>query len=272
MKVFSALAFILSFGGLITFAQIQKSELTNKAAENYSVERKHFSLAENKPAILVELFTAEGCAACPPAERVLAQLEKDQPVADAEIVTLALHVDYWNNSAWKDPFSAPLFSQRQMIYGQKFKISSIYTPQMIVSGTKQFIGNSLEEAKRAIAESAKSPKARIALVVAEGALKINVSEIPAHGDSSVFLAVAEDDLSTDIGGGENSGRVLKHTSVTRELKPVGRVLSADNNFETEIGLQLQPDWKTKNLKIIVFLQENQSRKILGTAKLLPDKR
>ena len=271
MKIFLALTGILIFFGLTANAQIRKFNLAFNPPENFLSKQINNLPANNKPTVLVELFTSEGCAACPPADRVLSQLENTQPNDDAEIITLALHVDYWNNLGWKDPFSAPLFSQRQMIYGQKFKISSIYTPQMIVDGTKQFVGNNLEKANKLIGESAKSPKARIELVVAGDKLKINISDIPAHESSSVFLAIAEDNLSTVVSGGENSGRKLEYASVVRELKSLGRVLPADHRFETETILQFQPGWKSENLKVVVFLQENQSRKILGTSKLLPNK-
>ncbi len=87
-----------------------------------------------KTSVLVELFTSEGCSSCPPADRVLSQLEKQQPNGEAEIITLALHVDYWNYLGWKDEFSSKQFSERQSGYAERFKLDSIYTPQMVVDG------------------------------------------------------------------------------------------------------------------------------------------
>src|SRR5215212_735890 len=94
----------------------------------------------SRPAVLVELFTSEGCSSCPPADRNLAFLENQQPVTKAEIVTLAFHVDYWDRLGWKDRFSSPLFSRRQEDYAQAFKLDSNYTPQMIVDGKTEFVG------------------------------------------------------------------------------------------------------------------------------------
>ena len=221
----------------------------------------------NKKPVLVELFTSEGCSSCPPADRVLAQLESEQPNKNAEIITLALHVDYWDNIGWKDKFSSALYSQRQNVYGQAFKIGQIYTPQMVVDGEKQFVGSSLSEANKAITESAKDEKANVELAASDNSLKIKISDVPKHENASVFLAIAEDNLSTSVKGGENSGRKLDHTSVVRELKSIGSLTAQQNSFDNSVAVQMQPDWKKENLKFVVFVQENGSRKILGVNRI-----
>ena len=222
---------------------------------------------KNKTPVLVELFTSEGCSSCPPADRVLAQLESEQPNKNAEIITLALHVDYWDNIGWKDKYSSALYSQRQSVYGRALKLNQIYTPQMIVDGQKQFVGSNLSEANKAISDSAKLQKANIELANTENNLKIKISDVPTHENASVFLAIAEDNLSTSVKGGENSGRKLDHTSVVRELRSVGLITPQQNSFETETTVQIQPDWKKENLKFVVFVQENGTRRILGVNRI-----
>jgi hypothetical protein len=241
--------------------------------ENVSVAKSQKDSSDGKqfPPVLIELFTSEGCVTCPPSDRVLAELEKTQPNPDAEIITLAMHVDYWNTVAWKDRFSSALYSQRQEIYGRKFKLPTVYTPQMIVDGTKQFIGNNLNEANKMISESARSPKAKIEIILEQDNLKLQISDVPKHTDATVFLAFAENNLSTKVGGGENRGRTLEHHSVVRELKPLGRIPATDSNFQIETKLQFHPDWKRENLKVIVFIQENLNRKILGVDRINLDK-
>ncbi len=226
---------------------------------------------QSKQPVLVELFTSEGCSSCPPADRALAFLEKEQPFAQAEIITLALHVDYWNYLGWKDEFSTPLFTQRQELYVEKLKVDSSYTPQMIVDGKIQFVGSDSGKAAKAIVEAAKIQKGKIEIVRNNDKLTVKITDLPAHENSIIFLAIAEDNLVSKVGRGENSGKRLEHQSVVRELKSIGTLNPPENSVELETILQLNQNWKKENLKIIVFVQENDSRRILGVGRIVFEK-
>ena len=219
--------------------------------------------SDQKTPVLLELFTSEGCSSCPPADVNLARIEKEQPVAGAEVITLSLHVDYWNSLGWKDEYSSAIFSRRQQLYSQALKLDSNYTPQMIVDGRTEFVGNSAEKTNKAIAEAAKNPKAAVEFFLDANQLKIKLSDLPAHENATVFLAVTEDNLASNVRRGENSGRRLEHTSVVRELTSLGMLAAEQKSLEMDAALQIQPNWKRENLKVVVFVQENASRKILG---------
>jgi hypothetical protein len=86
------------------------------------------------PPVVVELFTSQGCTACPPADRMLADLaERD------DILALSWHVDYWDYLGWADDFAKPEFTLRQQSYAHAWGERAIYTPQMIVGGTDTLI-------------------------------------------------------------------------------------------------------------------------------------
>ncbi|HEX8734041.1 MAG TPA: DUF1223 domain-containing protein [Pyrinomonadaceae bacterium] len=191
-------------------------------------------------------------------------------MSQAEIITLALHVDYWNRLGWTDEFSTPLFSQRQELYAQRFKQADVYTPQMVVDGSVQFTGNS-GTASKEIIEAAKKAKAPVEMSIDGEKLKIKIAKLPEHENATVFLAIAEDNLVSSVKRGENSGKTLEHVSVARELKAVGNVSAQEKSFEAEIVFQIQPNWKKENLKLVVFVQGNQNRKIYGVNRIALEK-
>lgn len=220
-----------------------------------------------KTPVLVELFTSQGCPTCPEADKVLAQLENTQPVAGAEIITLAWHVNLWDSFNWKDEFSSPAFTQRQVIYSRVLFISEIYTPQMFVDGTVHFIGSKSDKATKAITQASKTAKPKINLSMSDEKLSINIPNLPKHETATVYLAFTEDKLVRNIERGNNAGKTLDHPSVARGIQAVGTIDAQMQQYKAEIFPQLQSEWKRENLKVIVFVQENATRKIIAVNRL-----
>ncbi len=266
MKGIFIFAFAVMISGLFGCASQSETATAQTKQPNPNQSNKSIATRAKTP-ILVELFTSEGCSSCPPADRVLSQLEKGQPSSEAEIITLAFHVDYWNYLGWKDEFSSKSFSERQSGYADRFKLDSIYTPQMVVDGQTQFVGSNLGTANKAISDSAKASKAEIEISNAADKLKVKITDAPTHDDSYVWLAIAEDDLKTNVRRGENGGKTLDHVSVVREMKLLGNLASTDKVFEGETTLQFNPNWKKENLKFVVFVQGKDSKKVFGVKKL-----
>ena len=216
-----------------------------------------------KQPVLVELFTSEGCSSCPPADRVLSILQNDQLVPNADVITLGFHVDYWDNGGWKDRFSSLEYTKRQEAYARQMRILSTYTPQMVVDGSAEFVGSDRAKANDVIAKIATLPKAAIDLKMDNGKLAANILTLPAHTDSTVYLAVAENGLTTSVAGGENAGETLVHSSVVRDLVPIGAVSGSDNSLNLEWTVPINKDWKAENLRYVVFVQENSTLRVLA---------
>jgi hypothetical protein len=102
--------------------------------------------------VLIELFTSEGWASCPPADVLLAQLDRFQQVANANLIVLSEHVDYWDDTRWKDPHSSRQFTLRQAEYARRFRLGEAYTPQMVVDGNIQ-LGAAMSELSKVTARS-----------------------------------------------------------------------------------------------------------------------
>jgi len=234
----------------------------------------NFKAAVERAPVIVELFTSEGCSSCPPADQLLARLEAGQPVSGALIIPLSEHVDYWNRLGWADPYSSGSFSERQSEYARVFSTDGVYTPQMVVDGRAEFVGSNSDEARRAIAEAARRPKAEIQLelksgVESHGQLALSIRIEPLAGlntedTSEVILAITENGLSSSVSRGENAGRKLTHTAVVRKLKSLG-VLEKGKGFSTTVPTDIESAWKSENVRAVVFVQERASRRILGAA-------
>ncbi|AMJ64865.1 hypothetical protein AXW84_05040 [Hymenobacter sp. PAMC 26628] len=215
--------------------------------------------------VVVELFTSEGCSSCPAADAALRELEVAQSVPGAEVIVLGQHVDYWNRLGWKDPFSAAQFTDRQRAYAAGFGTGS-YTPQAVVNGQVELVGSNRAALVAAIANAAQGPRTAVHLArQGPGALAVQVAALTAGAPTAdVFLVITETGLATQVGRGENAGRLLRHAAVVRALRSLG---PASGRAAFNAPLALRPEWKTENLHAVVLVQEPATHRIVGAASL-----
>lgn len=167
--------------------------------------------------VLLELFTSEGCSSCPPADRLLENLDRDQPVAGAEVVVLSEHVDYWNHLGWKDPFSSAFFSDRQRQYARSLG-GEVYTPEMVVDGVKGLVGSEEREAESAIKNAARAPKRTLRVTASREGKQARVDvRCDSPIDGVLYLALAHDAIKSHVLKGENAGRGLSHVAVVYSI-------------------------------------------------------
>lgn len=230
--------------------------------------------SEGRTPILVELFTSEGCSSCPSADRLLEQFDR-KPIAGAELIVLSEHVDYWNQIGWKDPYSQHFFSDRQSTYGQRFGLDSIYTPQMVVDGTTQFVGSDSSKASKAFAGAIRRPKIPVHLstanVDASGGLQghIEVGKLESSlglPEAEVHLALALNHAESQVLAGENAGHKLAHTAVVKSLTRIG-VLKQGKSMAKDIQLKLDPSSHPNNFRLIAFVQAVQQGPVVGAAEI-----
>jgi hypothetical protein len=224
--------------------------------------------------VLVELFTSEGCSSCPPADRFLETLDQ-QPVPGAEMIVLSEHVDYWNHIGWKDPYSASFYSQRQSAYAKRFGLDSVYTPQMVVDGTSEFVGSNSVQAEKAFRTALGAPKIPVHL----SSISTDASHtLHAHlqtgtldssfgsRDADVYIAVALNRAESQVSAGENSGQRLTHVSVVKSLTRIG-ALKQGQVLAQDVQLRLEPGSDSSNLRLIAFVQEPRQGRVLGAASM-----
>ncbi|HWS18236.1 MAG TPA: DUF1223 domain-containing protein, partial [Candidatus Elarobacter sp.] len=205
--------------------------------------------------VVVELFTSEGCSSCPPADALLQRLQSQQPVAGADIIALEEHVDYWNHDGWVDPYSSPEWTERQQVYVTR-NGNDAYTPELVVDGRSQFVGNNEREARREIEKAARASKIGVSITAkaySNGSQRFAVSIGKLEGNNAsdvaeVWLAVTEDGLTSSVSHGENSGRVLHHVATLRSLSKIGvaDLHGTAVSFTGDPLVKISPQWNMEN--------------------------
>ncbi|MGC1903855.1 MAG: DUF1223 domain-containing protein [Candidatus Acidiferrum sp.] len=240
----------------------------------YARQQVHASTpAAFRSPVIVELFTSEGCSSCPPADQFLAKLEAEQPIENAEVIALEEHVDYWNNLGWTDPFSSDSATIRQYAYTGEIGNGNAYTPQMVVDGQEEFVGSRERQARGVIERAANRKKAEVNVNAGQSApdgtqiFEIKVGTLPdsATGDKpEVWMAITETGLHSDVKRGENAGEELHHASIVRKLRKIGAASAVgEPAYASEEKLKLDRTWKRENVRIVIFVQEQKSKRILG---------
>ena len=220
-----------------------------------------------RPAVLVELFTSEGCVNCPPADQFLAQLEKDQPIAGADVVTLGYHVDYFDDRGWKDEFSSKDFTIRQSLYAPRLGVPQVYTPQMVVNGQTQFVGADQARAAQAVTAAAAAAKYATYIRTSGNIAEVTVRGLPAHTQATAVAVAVEDGLENQVKAGGNNGKTLRHSSVVRKLVGFARVPPETNDITATVELPADPAWKQENVRYVFFIQEEATGRIIASGRI-----
>lgn len=224
-----------------------------------------------RSAVLVELFTSEGCSSCPPADALLGKLDRTQPISSADVIVLSEHVDYWDDAGWKDPYSSRQFSLRQGEYAHRFQLGAPYTPQMVVDGDVQLIGSDERKAIQAIDNATTVPKLPVELSMPHLrdannlVVRIDVGLAPPQvklDQTQVWIALADDNDESNVRRGENAGRVLKHVAVVRSLAQVGTI--GNDAFSKDVTVNTG-NANPQNLRIVAIVQEKLTGRVLGVA-------
>lgn len=217
------------------------------------------ALAREKPMVLVELFTSQGCSSCPPADELFVEL-----AARNDVLPLALHVDYWDYIGWKDSFARPEHTARQKAYAHEAGSGSIYTPQIVVGGVDHVIGYKPMK----LADLMRAHEAGLADVVVE-AKKVGESfqircvfkaGTMRPGQILVDIVRFDPEEVVHIEHGENAGETITYANIVRDWD---RVATWDGTGE----LVLDPVDYQDGLSMALILQEPGPGRVLAAYKI-----
>jgi len=163
---------------------------------------------------VVELFTSQGCSSCPPANANLA-LISERP----GVLALSFGVTYWDRLGWPDTFAKPEFTARQVTYEPPLKRDGPFTPQMVVDGRADTVGNRLAAVEALIAASRRGDRPTLRLGKAD--IAIGSGAAPASGADIWLVTYDPRIIEVPVGNGENAGRTLPHKNVVHSLERIG---------------------------------------------------
>jgi hypothetical protein len=227
--------------------------------------------------ILVELFTSEGCSSCPPADLFVQKLDTLQPVAGAQLIVLSEHVDYWDQDGWKDPNSSHALTERQSEYVRTLGLSTPYTPQIIVDGSKEVKIGDPQRVERVFQQAVASPKVPIHITGVTldsgnpGLLRAHVDAEPTalKHTADVYVAIALDHVESEVLRGENGGRHLTHVAVVQQIAKIGKLNKNSSGFAEDVQLKMKSAIAMSNLRVVAFAQESGPGKLVGASLWKP---
>lgn len=212
--------------------------------------------ADEPAPIVVELFTSQGCSSCPPADLELMKLARDP-----DIITLSIHVDYWDYLGWRDVFGSPAHTSRQRAYADFMGERMIYTPQMVVQGDSHVVGSRHDELRALIdAHRGDLPAARVMLRREGGLLEVNIAPEEAKpGAGRVVMAWFTNDETVDIVKGENRGKRLVYNNVVKGWADLGPWDGSEVEFTAPLPKEADG--------VAVLVQRTVGGPILGAGRL-----
>jgi len=177
---------------------------------------------EQKSPILVELFTSQGCSSCPPADQILGDLQKR-----SDVVALSFSIDYWDYIGWRDTLATRENTLRQQAYEKVLPSHRVYTPQMVIDGVRDVVGNQrkdvLEAIERRVNET-RGKKVSVAIAQTDDGLQVRIGAAGAgqRQSATVWLARTLSSRTVNIAKGENTGRVITYHNIVRGFAAVGK--------------------------------------------------
>jgi len=250
ISILASLAVILLFT-----AALANRRMASKSSIEKTINGDGFAV--------LELFTSEGCSSCPPADELLAKVQRES--GDKPVYVLAYHVDYWNHQGWRDVFSDPEYSKRQYQYAHKLH-AQVYTPQVVVNGKTEFVGSNEAAVNYALGSALGGTSLNSIKLQGQrqgDKMLVNYQVSGAEDSDELVIAVVQKNAVSEVKRGENEGRTLRHVQIVRRLFSFDRG-KGDNG---RVQILLPKEFTSAGWEVIGLLQNKNSRKIQAANRL-----
>lgn len=160
---------------------------------------------------VVELFTSQGCSSCPKADKLLGEL-----AADPRYIALSLSVDYWDYLGWRDTLALHAHSLRQKGYATRRGDRHVYTPQAVLNGVTEAIGNKRFAIERAAGSADKQAAMTVPVSVKRNDAQLEIEIGAGRGpEATVWIIGVLTKAPVTIERGENRGKTITYHNVVR---------------------------------------------------------
>jgi hypothetical protein len=211
--------------------------------------------AAAKPPVVVELYTAQGCASCGEANSYAAKLAERRGV-----LLLTFPVDYWDYLGWKDTFARPEYAERQKAYVTRLALREPYTPQVIVNGREQAPGLKADRVDQLVRDALRAPvdPPEVKFI---GKRRVDVGSGKApRGGADVWL-VRYDPRAQEIvvKSGDNRGQTMVQKNVVREITRLGTWRGRATAYHA-------PKSAEDGLKTVLLVQAARGGRLIAVAR------
>ncbi|MEJ7685433.1 MAG: DUF1223 domain-containing protein [Segetibacter sp.] len=214
--------------------------------------------SKGKGFAVVELFTSEGCSSCPPADELVSKILRENK---QDVYILSFHVDYWDRLGWKDNFSQPAFSDRQKQYAHYLSLDGVYTPQIVVNGTDQFVGSNESHLRSSLNNTKPESNLTIEATKTNNESVHLLYKITGNNSALLNVALIQPDATTQVRRGENGGRKLHHVNIVREFKTIETTANTGT-----LDIEIPAELRELPFKVIAYTQHENNFQITGAAQ------
>ena len=213
---------------------------------------------------VIELFTSQGCSACPPADKVLARLAKDP-----DTVALTFAVDYWDYLGWRDTYAKPEFTRRQREYAKARADHAVFTPQAVLNGRSAAIGSREEEIRASfdvMRDNGETPGLAVAARIQDDRVVVTLPAKENPGEAAVWIAGYLPPKTVDIGSGENRDTSVTYINVVDRMQVVGMWSGQAMTLELPLA-DVAPEGTAGLAVIVQAKKDGLPGPILGATRL-----
>lgn len=247
-------------GWIIPAAALAAALVAAGSAAQPSSARAARDSARSPEPVVIELFTAQGCAGCPEAN---ARFES--VATEPGVIALTYAVDYWDYLGWEDTFARPEFAQRQRAYRRSLRLRAVSTPQVVIDGHRQVAGAQNPALQSAIDEEAARRRfpPEIEFRASGDRVGVGSGRPPSGGAEVVAVTFTPGPQEVEIASGDNRGRTVRHVNVVRSLQTLG-------DWTGRPVLYALPEAREPGQAVAVLIQAKEDRRILNGAVLTSD--